>query len=177
VKIFPVTPNVVIHPSDTLVCPGKDVQLIAVNGKDFTWTPDQYLSCTDCDQPFVQNPFETVSYVVVAVDSNGCSAGSDTAKVTISTTCIYLEIPTAFSPNDDGKNDSFHALSQGVTEFTMSIYNRWGELVFSTNDVNQAWDGTFNGKDQPIGVYIFALQATLNDGTPIDKKGSVTLVR
>jgi len=176
VNLFPVTPNVIAQP-DTIVCPGKDVQLTAVNGKDFSWSPSTYLSCTDCADPIVQSPLETTTYVVTSVDSNGCSAGNDTVTVQISTACIYLDIPTAFSPNNDGKNDVFHALSQGVTQFEMSVYNRWGELVFSSNDVHDGWNGKYKGTDQPVGVYLYTLKAMLNDGTLIDKKGSVTLIR
>jgi gliding motility-associated-like protein len=177
VNVFPVTPNVEITPSDTTVCPGKNVQLVVVNGDQFSWSPSTYLSCTDCDKPFVQDPLESVTYVVVAVDSNGCAAGSDTASVVVSDQCIFLVIPSAFSPNNDGRNDLFHALSQGVSDFDLKVFNRWGEMIFSSADVNTGWDGLWNGKAQPVGVYIYTLQATLDDGTLIDKKGNVTLIR
>jgi gliding motility-associated-like protein len=177
VDVFPVTPEVTIAPADTTVCPGKEVQLVAHHGDVFSWSPTQYLSCTDCAEPLVQDPLESVTYVVVALDSNGCTAGSDTVKVTVSNQCIFLEIPTAFSPNGDGKNDSFRAISQGVTSYEMKIFNRWGEMVFSTNVAGEGWDGMVANKPQPIGVYIYTLQATLNDGTIIDKKGNVTLIR
>jgi gliding motility-associated-like protein len=176
VNLFPEPVRVTAGP-DTILCPGKEVQLMAMNAEEYSWSPAQNLSCTDCENPVVTDPFESVTYLVEATDSNGCDAGSDTVKIQISENCIFLEIPTAFSPNNDGNNDFFRALSQGEVSYDLKIYNRWGELVFATTNANQGWDGTWNGKPQPVGVYIFTLSATLNDGRLVERQGDVTLVR
>jgi len=98
-------------------------------------------------------------------------------KVSTDFSCSHLVIPTAFSPNNDGVNDFFHTLNKGVVSFDLKLYNRWGQLLFSTLNPDSTWDGTLNGVAQPIGVYIWVLQAKLDDGTVVDRKGSVTLVR
>ena len=63
--------------------------------------------------------------------------------------------PTAFSPGSDTINDTFKPVAKNIYSFTMNIFNRWGQLIYTTNNVSQGWDGTFRGEDCPIGVYTF----------------------
>ena len=90
-----------------------------------------------------------------------------------------MDIPTGFSPNGDGVNDVFHIVRHlnisHLKEFI--VYNRWGERVFSTDNITQGWDGTFNGQPQPLGVYTWLVVAVTKDGEEIVRKGNVTLVR
>jgi gliding motility-associated-like protein len=90
-----------------------------------------------------------------------------------------IVVPTAFSPNQDGRNDLFGILKtrniQEILEF--SIYNRFGEKVFSTTDINQRWDGVFNGRNQPMANYVWVIKATSYDGLPISENGQFTLLR
>jgi gliding motility-associated-like protein len=92
--------------------------------------------------------------------------------------CSMVElVPTAFTPNNDGRNDCYGIKDWPLAEkFEMSIFNRWGELVFRTTDQFACWDGKLNGKDQPIGAYVYMIQATTNCG-PTFKKGTFILVR
>lgn len=86
--------------------------------------------------------------------------------------------PGGFSPNGDGRNDLFRAISsKGVTELTFRVYNRWGTTVFETNKVDGAWDGTYKGTPQEAGVYTFYVKAKMINGTTVEKKGSITLLR
>jgi gliding motility-associated-like protein len=108
-------------------------------------------------------------------NSGGCL---DTAFATL---CILPEVPVfipdIFSPNGDGNNDVFRLRGHGITNVEFLVYSRWGELVFSSKDINKGWDGTINGKPQPSGNYIYYIQASLNDGTVQELKGEVTLIR
>ncbi|KAA5533317.1 PKD domain-containing protein [Taibaiella lutea] len=93
----------------------------------------------------------------------------------------YTDVPNVFTPNGDGVNDYFYPrqlLSKGVVGFSMTIFNRWGQKVFESNTANgRGWDGKFNSKDQPVGVYIYQINATLKNGRNESFTGNVTLVR
>jgi gliding motility-associated-like protein len=94
-------------------------------------------------------------------------------------------IPSAFSPNGDGLNDIFIPVSIAVynemeedeLQYEFSIYNRWGQRVFSTSSQNIGWDGIFNGVQAPEGVYSYAIKATGVSGKKLNYSGTVTLIR
>ena len=88
-------------------------------------------------------------------------------------------IPNAFSPNSDGHSDLFmlHGWKNQVTEFSILIYNRWGEKVFESDNPERAWDGTYNGKLMDNGVFVYYINATLINGKKIIKKGNISLIR
>ena len=90
---------------------------------------------------------------------------------------FYFYFPNTFTPNGDGKNDIFTGFGVGVKTFQMSIYNRWGELIYYTNDMQKGWDGTYMGKEAEVGVYvcIFDLESFNNKTTR--KIGNVNLIR
>ena len=89
---------------------------------------------------------------------------------------IEIFVPNTFTPNGDGKNDYFKIFGNYISTSNMQIYNQWGEMIFTTNDLN-GWDGNAKGKAQPVGVYIYVITVTKQDGTIVNKKGSVNLVR
>jgi gliding motility-associated-like protein len=88
-------------------------------------------------------------------------------------------LPDVFTPNGDGLNDSFFpvGLLDGVTDYRLRVWTRWGELVFSTNDVKGGWDGTYKGRQSPGGGYLWDVQYTDVNGDPAAFKGGVVLVR
>jgi gliding motility-associated-like protein len=92
--------------------------------------------------------------------------------------CSMLDlVPSAFSPNQDGLNDCYGIkLWPFTSTFEMSIFNRWGELIFRATDPSACWDGKFKGVDQPIGVYVYMIKATTYCGVTF-KKGTFTLIR
>lgn len=91
---------------------------------------------------------------------------------------IHIAIPNAFSPNGDGKNDTFHLIHIcDFDPFEMHIYNRWGELVFRSTDINQGWDGKYKGAPQPSEVYWWHVTMGIHQTKPIEKAGRVTLFR
>ena len=128
---------------------------------------------------------ETTPYTaVVSPGSYYCTvtvAGcSSTDTVLVQNGC-FLDIPNAFTPNGDGSNDYFlprPLLGRGLQSFTMNIYNRWGELIFTTNNTEgRGWDGRFNNVMQPEGVFVYVIDATFIDGEKEHHQGNVTLLK
>ncbi len=85
--------------------------------------------------------------------------------------------PTAFTPNGDNLNDTFTVFGQYVVDFEMNIFNRWGELLFTTNDINSGWDGIYKGREMPEGTYTFIANITDSTGRTFKRSGSVLLLR
>ncbi len=91
---------------------------------------------------------------------------------------MVLELPSAFSPNEDGQNDLLALINLGIASIEFwEVFNRWGDLVFVTNDLSATWDGTFNGNHLPIGVYFYKIAAKDFKDDEIYKEGNVTLLR
>jgi gliding motility-associated-like protein len=115
--------------------------------------------------------------LTISTEPLGCST---TESITITKDC-YIDIPNAFTPNGDGENDYFfprQLLSKKVTRFDMKVWDRWGEIIFKTNSINgRGWDGKFNGKPQPIGVYIYIIDVEIDGKNNEHYQGNVTLVR
>lgn len=88
---------------------------------------------------------------------------------------VYL--PNIFSPNSDGANDILFVRGENIKEVTISLYNRWGEKVFESNDITKGWDGTYKGKPCPAEVYVYYVNVTFINGVTEQKNGNITLVR
>lgn len=120
----------------------------------------------------------TYSVSLKVTDNRGCS---DSIKNDLKlTTSAYLWIPNAFSPNiyKDDVNSKFLPKGKGIKKFKISIFNRWGTVVFSSFDINEGWDGTFiSGKSAPTGTYIYKISVTGISGKEFEKVGSVILYR
>jgi gliding motility-associated-like protein len=140
----------------------------------YTWFPQNNLDCSNCQQPLAF-PELTAEYSLTVIDSLGCNASATTTVSVIIDKTIY--IPNAFSPNGDGENDAFFAFAKDLTFFSMKVFNRWGELIFATEDKNVSWDGTYKGKILPPSVFVYYAQFEFPDGQKINKKGTVTLIR
>ena len=143
----------------------------------YTWTPDNgTLSCNDCINPQA-NPTETTTYNVLVVDEFGCEA-SDEVIVAVRQENT-LVIPNAFSPNNDLMNDVFHISGSNITEFIMTIFDRWGQKVYETKATNltEGWNGLYpDGKPAELGVYVYQLTVTFSDGKTQYAKGNITLL-
>ncbi len=180
IKVWP-NNGPVIAGNDTTVCKGDAVVLTVNQLTGVIWSPEDFLSCVECSQPLCF-PDTSIVYTVSVTDVNNCFLGTDTVVITVDDSCNVIIIPTmdmpsAFSPNNDGQNDIFKVLGNGIEEVNLVIYNRWGQMVFRTTNKDIGWDGTYEGDDQEIGVYIWQLKGSLIDGTQINKRGNVTLVR
>ena len=87
-------------------------------------------------------------------------------------------MPSAFTPNNDGKNDCYRAKNWGyVTDFELSIFNRWGERVFHTSNPTQCWDGTYKGIPQKSDVYVYIVKAKSLCESAVFRKGTLALIR
>ena len=128
-----------------------------------------------------QNPIHTYTaagtYTVTLTVTNefGCTASAEYLIVIASSFSLY--VPNAFTPNADGINDIFRAEGEGVSEFHLSIFNRWGELIFESNALALGWDGTFRGSAVESEVYIWKIDARSKDHKFHQLHGHVTLVR
>lgn len=113
----------------------------------------------------------------ITAEPIGCTA---TESIEISKDC-YIDVPNAFTPNADGHNDYFfprRLLSEGVSSFKMQVFNRWGQIVFETANLNgRGWDGRFNEREQPLGVYLYRIQVDFTSGHQESYEGNVTLLR
>ena len=89
-----------------------------------------------------------------------------------------LYSPNAFSPDGDGINDLFKVSGQGMSDFQIEIYNRWGQMVYKSIDLSNGWDGTFKGKNMPTGTYVYKIKTSnYVDEQKLVKSGTVALVR
>jgi len=104
----------------------------------------------------------------------------DTTSATITTVDIVerpIDVPSGYSPNKDGLNDKVRPLGGPFEEMEFRIFNEWGNELYSTTDQNEGWDGTFQGKVQPEGVYTYTLKGVTKKGNAFAKSGTVTLLR
>jgi len=164
-----------------VINPGESTQLdVIVTGNvvSYMWMGEG-LDFTDIKDPTATPPgIDRYVYKVKVTDDQGCMA-MDTVVVTVRTPdCedgVYL--PNVFSPNGDTKNDIFYVRSNFILEMELNIYNRWGELLFTSTSVDDGWDGTYKGKSLPPDVYGYRLMYKCIDGEDYVKEGNVTLVK
>ncbi|RXK81351.1 T9SS type B sorting domain-containing protein [Filimonas effusa] len=124
-------------------------------------------------------PNQSVAIQVRALGALSCQTSPLSASVTGTATnplgnSIY--VPNIFTPNNDGRNDLFQVFGNNIRSVEMWIFSQWGHQLFYTQD-RMGWNGMSGNKLQPVGVYIYVVKAILNDGTVVDKKGAVNLVR
>ncbi len=170
---------------DTIQPCMNQAEIIAFNTlsadiKQFWWTMDpsagSIAACTTCSTAVVAVTQPVMVYVNTA-NTIGCRAKDSVFVNPIE--CPELVIPSAFSPNGDGKNDYFFLLNRNFVSLDyFEVYNRWGELVYSTTDIRaKGWDGTYKGQIQDLGVYIYKAQVVDKGGQVKTKTGNVTLIK
>lgn len=166
-------PTVNVSTATSSISLGDSVQLNATGGGLYQWSPSAGLNCTTCANPTAA-PEQTTTYCVLVTDSGGCTTN---ACVTIEIRCGNIFIPNAFSPNNDNENELECVLGNCIQTLYVAIYNRWGEKVFETIDQKTCWNGKYNGKDENASVFTYYLEATLTNGTRINRKGNISLLR
>ena len=169
--------------NDTSVVVNQPLQLQAtstdITSDTYTWSPSGNLDNPDISDPVATfgAGVTTATYTVTGVDSTGCHA-SDTLNIKIYNVPPGLYVPTAFTPNGDGLNDIFKPILIGMKSLTLfRVYNRWGQLVFSTSNASIGWDGTFKGIQQNSGSYVWIADGISYEGVNIQQKGNVVLIR
>ncbi len=167
---------------DQAIAPGQSVNLLADgvgNGPLlYWWEQDGQRICTDCPE-WVLVPQNGADYTVWVEDGLGCRA-SDQVSIEVDNSCIdgRFDPANAFSPNADGFNDEFVIRYTGpATVDRVRIFNRWGELLFETEDPEVRWNGVFRGKLLDPGVYVYYLEGLCEDDRKFLHVGNVTLIR
>ncbi|MFN8248862.1 MAG: PKD domain-containing protein [Ferruginibacter sp.] len=163
-------------PRDTSIVIDQPLQLNATGSTYYSWSPGTWLNNPNISNP-VALPLDNIQYVVTATNDIGCF-GRDTINVKLFKVKPDLYVPTAFSPNGDGLNDDFKPLALGMKSLdAFRVYNRWGQLIFSTTDIGVGWDGTFGGAEQSPGTYVWYASGTDYKGKKHERKGTVVLIR
>jgi gliding motility-associated-like protein len=163
-------------PADTNVVLGQPLLLNATGSTNYQWMPATWLNNPTIFNP-VSLPQESIQYVVRVSNDQGCF-DTDTINVKLFKIDPDLLVPTAFSPDNDGVNDIFRPIVIGMKSLDVfRVYNRWGQLMFSTTQVNNGWDGTFKGAPQSAGTFVWEAEGVTYLDRKVKKKGSVILIR
>jgi gliding motility-associated-like protein len=156
---------------------GETAQLFAHAGvgSTYQWDPPLYLNNSYVYNP-LSEPDSTTFYTVRITTANGC--------VYYDSTSVHVEyetlvsFPNAFTPNQDGNNDLFSYIVRGPFELdAFKVFDRWGNVVFFSDVVNEGWDGTFNGKQAEVGTYVFSFAGRDGNGIEVNRKGAFLLLR
>ncbi|MDG1176098.1 MAG: gliding motility-associated C-terminal domain-containing protein, partial [Flavobacteriales bacterium] len=138
----------------------------------FSWAANKSLGCPNCKTTVAQ-PGNTTTYIATLADPYGCFV--------YDTVTIFLEgslyVPNSFTPNGDGINDEFVIISEDITNFSLMIFNRWGELLYESTDIEESWDGTYKGKLSQIDTYIWKIRYSDVNKKSKDIYGHVNLIR
>lgn len=168
-----------ISPDTATINQGEGIDLVAVASGgttpySYAWTPAQYLDCLDCEGVYA-TPDSNAVFGLIVTDANGCI---DTASTSVTVIPYFvIDVPTGFTPNGDGHNDFFRPLASEAIEFDMSIYNRWGELVYEGSEL-PGWDGTYRSQLQPISTFVYYIRyKRIATGEYGALRGNVTLIR
>ncbi len=163
-------------PRDTSVVLDQPLLLNATGSNNYLWSPAQWLSSTTIHNP-VSLPQNDIEYIVRVSNNFGCF-DYDSIRVHLYKLDAGLYVPTAFTPNGDGKNDIFRPIILGIKSLDLfRVYNRWGQLLYSGTDAEKGWDGTFGGKGQDPATYVWYAEATDYRNRKVKKKGYVVLIR
>lgn len=178
--VVTVQPEVIANAGrDTTVVVGQPLQLNATGGVYYDWSPATGLSSTAISNPIAlyRTPFSSIRYRMIASDSIGCP---DTAFLTVRVfqTAPSVFVPTGFTPNGDGLNDIIKPVLAGIKKLNyFRIFNRWGQLVYETQQEGQGWDGRINGQLQGTHVFVWTVSAADYLDQPYFAKGTLTLIR
>ena len=143
------------------------------SGDPVSWLWDLGDGNTSAESNFYHTYSDTGTFVVKLLISNMFGCTDSLFKNVIIKPHPKIFAPNAFSPNGDGLNDIFNVKANGIEEFSMSIYSRWGEMIFFTNDIGEGWDG----KDAPVGTYVYYIAYKNNLGANSEIYGKVTLIK
>ena len=164
---------------DTMIVFGQPLQLKASGGENYLWTPSTYLNNTAVSNPVakINGIIDSIRYKVYITDLQGC-LDSASVLVKIFRTNPQIFVPTGFTPNGDGLNDVLKPIAVGIERIEyFRVYNRWGQLVFSTTVNGQGSDGEISGKPQTTNTYVWMVKAVDYTGKPVFQKGTATLIR
>jgi len=176
-------PDLSVAASDTIIYRGQSVNLLALSSSSgyYLWDYSKFLSNIEISNP-IATPDDTTMFYVKFTDLHGCRI-RDSIKIYVKEVICgdpYIYVPNAFTPNNDGKNDYFKPYYPYglVTEVFFVVYDRWGNIVFQTDEIwTKGWDGTYRGEQLTSDVYVYFLRARCLNGEEYSHKGNVTLLR
>ncbi len=159
---------------DTAMFFGNSYQLLAGGGINYIWTP-----AIGLDDPLVSDPIatpnETTTYTCTISDTSGCRTIRQVTVTILHNNDFF--VPTAFSPNGDGRNDYLFVRGNNLRNMRFSVFDRWGVKLFETESTFNGWDGTFKNKAVDPGVYTWVLSLEYDDNTLLTETGTTTLLR
>ena len=164
--------------SDTSLIIGERIRLEARSNElvSYRWTPNTQMDCEDCPSPEVQ-PLDSTEYCVVISDENGCFEVERCILIAIDKK-YSLNVPQSFSPNGDGSNERIFVKGWGLDKLLeWRIYNRWGQQVYESADLDEGWDGSYRGEPQNMDTYAYVVRALNFDGEEMVLEGFITLIR
>lgn len=180
VDVFEYQPPLSITADPTILATGQSAQLNATYdpGYSYFWSPAGSLSNAAIHNP-VATPEQSTSYTLLIINEDGCRNEASILVQVFNPVCEepFSFIPNAFSPNGDGKNDRFYIRGEFITEIKLSVYNRWGVLVYYSEDKDEGWDGSYKGDQSSPDVYGYQVEFLCADGKRFFKKGNVSLFR
>ncbi len=162
---------------DTLIDMGGSAYVSAQGfpgGGTYNWTPNIAFDCPGCPETFA-SPLVPTTAIVEYISSTGCAI-QDTVTIGINFLDV-LDVPTSFSPDDNGINDFVFVKGPGIVTMTFRIFDRYGRLMFETSDQAEGWDGTFNGVKLPPSTFLWTLEYSLIGGLNDVKSGTITLIK
>ena len=167
-----------IHLRDTAIIIGERVFLNAYSPDiaTYNWFPTYGLNCADCPE-VIANPLESTTYELSVTDTSQCFVVTEHVNIDI-IKAYTVDVPTAFSPNGDGVNDVIFVRGWGIKELIdFQIFNRYNELVFRTNDITEAWDGSYKNNSQNIESYTYIVKVKTYADEVLTKTGTIKLLR
>ena len=160
---------------DQIILQGASTELEGSGGEIYSWEPTETLSDPNIANPIAQ-PLESTEYILTVTTELGCVYKDSVIIAVYAENAVQL--PNVFSPNGDGYNDIFRIITlDPVTLIDFSIFNRWGKLIFETQDITTGWDGTFENKEQEVGTYMYVFDGLDEFQKPIQFTGNVILMR
>jgi gliding motility-associated-like protein len=142
---------------------------------DYIWTFGDGSASSEYEPSY--SYLDTGNYTVSLVVSNAIGCSDTAFKTVIVEDVFMLHIPNVFSPNNDNINDNYGIQSRGVVDYNMNVYTRWGEKVWSTQSQTETWNGEYNGKIIPTGIYIYHVLGTASDGSRFQRKGMISVIK
>lgn len=164
---------------DTMIVAGQPLQLNASGGENYLWTPPTGLNNVAINNPIasLNGSLDSIRYKVYVTNQEGC-LDSASILVKVFRTVPKIFVPTGFTPNGDGLNDVLKPIAVGIKRIEyFRVYNRWGQLVFSTTINGHGWDGKIKGKEQNSNSYVWMIKAVDYLGKPVFEKGTATLIK
>lgn len=169
-------PSVELRDTTLIIGESMTIDVDPVENINYHWEPPAGLSCVDCPGPYVFT-LDSMVYYVTLTDNYGCFTIRDSIIINIREAYSF-NVPLAFTPNGDSRNERAYVRGWGIKELReFKIFNRWGQLVYSSNDLHEGWDGCYNGKAQNIDTYIYHVTVEFWNGSNETKKGYITIIK